>query len=78
MIGGVARNLPHMPDSSPTAKQLASLLKATESTAVGLEDSMGGRTFILASRAEGLDVWSVACLAYVRQVKVQGSSERFD
>lgn len=36
-----------MPDSRPTAKQLASLLKETDRTAAGLDSSMGGRTFIL-------------------------------
>lgn len=38
--------LPHMPDSKPTEKQLESLLKATDRTAVGEDDSIGGRTFI--------------------------------
>lgn len=38
--------LPHIPDSKPTEKQLESLLKATDRTAVGEDDSMGGRTFI--------------------------------
>jgi hypothetical protein len=41
-------NIPQMPDSRPTAKQLESLLKETESTAVVLATSIGGRTFILA------------------------------
>lgn len=36
-----------IPDSRPTEKQLASLLNATDSTAVGVEESIGGRTFIL-------------------------------
>jgi hypothetical protein len=36
-----------MPDSRPTAKQLASLLNETDRTAAGLDSSMGGRTFIL-------------------------------
>jgi hypothetical protein len=35
-----------MPDSKPTEKQLESLLKATDRTAVGEDDSIGGRTFI--------------------------------
>lgn len=35
-----------MPDSRPTAKQLESLLKDTDNTAVGLDDSIGGLTFI--------------------------------
>lgn len=35
-----------MPDSSPTAKQLESLLNDTARTAVGLDDSIGGLTFI--------------------------------
>lgn len=39
----------HMPDSRPTAKQLESLLKETDKTVVGLDDSMGGRTFMAAS-----------------------------
>lgn len=38
--------LPHIPDSKPTEKQLESLLKATDRTAVGEDDSIGGRTFI--------------------------------
>ena len=45
-----------MPDSRPTAKQLASLLNETANTAVGLEASMGGRTFILAAREDAHDV----------------------
>lgn len=40
-------NILHIPDSNPTAKQLLSLLNATESTAVGIDDSIGGRTFIM-------------------------------
>jgi hypothetical protein len=36
----------HIPDSNPTEKQLASLLKATDSTAVGVDESIGGRTFM--------------------------------
>lgn len=40
-------HLLQMPDSRPTAKQLASLLKETDNTAVGLDDSIGGRTFIV-------------------------------
>lgn len=40
-------HLLQMPDSRPTAKQLASLLNETESTAVGLDDSIGGLTFIV-------------------------------
>lgn len=36
-----------MPDSRPTAKQLESLLKDTDRTAVGLDDSIGGRTFMV-------------------------------
>lgn len=39
-------NLPHIPESRPTEKQLASLLKETDKTASELEASMGGRTFI--------------------------------
>lgn len=38
--------LPHIPDSKPTEKQLESLLKATDRTAVGEDASIGGRTFI--------------------------------
>lgn len=48
MFLGMIRDLLHMPDSRPTEKQLASLLKATESTDVGFDASMGGRTFIVA------------------------------
>lgn len=40
-------NVLHIPDSSPTAKQLLSVLNATESTAVGLDASIGGRTFMV-------------------------------
>lgn len=40
-------NILHIPDSNPTAKQLLSLLNATESTAVGIDDSIGGRTFMM-------------------------------
>lgn len=40
-------NVLQIPDSRPTAKQLLSLLKATERTAVGFDDSMGGRTFMM-------------------------------
>lgn len=36
-----------MPESSPTAKQLASSLYETDKTASGLDVSMGGRTFML-------------------------------
>lgn len=46
-LGRRQRNILHIPDSRPTAKQLLSLLNATESTAVGLDDSMGGRTFMM-------------------------------
>jgi hypothetical protein len=38
-----------MPESSATAKQLASSLKATDRTVVVFGDSIGGRTFILAA-----------------------------
>lgn len=41
-------NILHIPDSKPTEKQLASLLKATDSTAVGVDESIGGRTFMVA------------------------------
>jgi hypothetical protein len=37
----------HKPDSRPTEKQLASLLNATDKTAVGVDESIGGRTFIV-------------------------------
>jgi len=40
-----------MPDSRPTAKQLASLLKAAERTVVDKDDSIGGLTFILPLRS---------------------------
>lgn len=40
------RDALQMPDSKPAAKQLESLLKETDSTAVGLDVSMGGRTFM--------------------------------
>lgn len=43
-----------MPDSSPTAKQLLSLLNATDSTAVGFDASMDGRTFMMRAE-EGSD-----------------------
>lgn len=36
-----------MPEPRPTEKQLASLLKDTDSTASVLEASIGGRTFIV-------------------------------
>jgi hypothetical protein len=42
-LGGLLQ----MPESSPTAKQLASLLNETERTASGGDASIGGRTFIL-------------------------------
>lgn len=41
-----------MPDSRPTAKQLASLLKETERTTVGFDVSIGGRTFMAAGRRD--------------------------
>lgn len=49
MILGEAffRLLLHIPDSRPTEKQLQSLLKETDKTAVGLDDSIGGRTFMV-------------------------------
>jgi hypothetical protein len=37
----------HKPDSRPTEKQLASLLNATDKTAVGVDESIGGRMFIV-------------------------------
>lgn len=44
----MGNDVPHMPDSRPTLKQLESLLKDAERTAVGAELSIGPRTFILA------------------------------
>ena len=41
-----------MPDSRPAAKQLESLLKETDRTAVGLDVSMGGRTFMVAGQSQ--------------------------
>jgi hypothetical protein len=40
-------DLPHIPESSPTAKQLASLLKETDKTASEGEASIGGRVFMV-------------------------------
>jgi hypothetical protein len=50
IIWQVLMALPHIPDSKPTEKQLASLLKATKRTAVGDDDSIGSRTFMAARR----------------------------
>lgn len=46
------RGILQMPDSSPTAKQLLSLLNETERTAVGFDASMGGRTFMAMGQDE--------------------------
>jgi hypothetical protein len=45
--GIVANDLLQIPESSPTAKQLASLLNETDKTASVLEASIGGRTFMV-------------------------------
>lgn len=46
-----------MPDSRPTAKQLESVLKETDRTAVGLDDSMGARTFMAATAEAAAGRW---------------------
>jgi hypothetical protein len=45
--GGGLRHVLHSPDSRPTLKQLESLLKEADNTAVGIDVSMGPRTFML-------------------------------
>jgi hypothetical protein len=44
---GKGLDILQIPDSRPTAKQLASLLNETDRTAAGFDLSMGGRVFIL-------------------------------